>query len=62
VVVETRAASEMPITFGAGVANMAERALSAGQAVASRLIAGVRDVACTRFVARVTHVPSSHGT
>ena len=58
---ETRAASEMPITFSARVANMRDRARSTGHAVATRLIAGVRDVACTRPAARFTHVPSSHG-
>ena len=54
--------SEMPITFSAGVANMRERARRAGHAVATRLITGVRDVACTRFVARVTPVPSGHSS
>ena len=51
----------MPVTLGVWVANMGERALKAGHAVASRLIAGVRDVACTRFVAPFTNVPSGQG-
>jgi hypothetical protein len=58
VVREKRAVSEMPITFSAGVASMRERARRTGHAVATRLITGVLDVACTRFVARVTDVPS----
>jgi len=62
VVREKRAVSEMPITFSAGVANMRERARRAGHAVATRLITGVRDVACTRFVACVIYVPSGHGS
>jgi len=62
VVRETRVAFEMPVTFGARVAKLRERAQRASHAVATRLVAGVRDVTCTRFVARVTHVPSSHGT
>ena len=59
---ETRAASEMPVTFGTGVVNVGERPLGAGHAVATHLIAGVHDVTSTRFVARFTHIPSSHGT
>ena len=52
----------MPITFCAGVANMGERARGDGHAVATRMIAGVRDITFTRNVARFTQVPSSHGT
>jgi len=51
----------MPVTFGAGLVNMSERARRAGHAVATRLIVGVRDVSCTRNFARFTHVPSGHG-
>ena len=59
---ETRAASEMPVIFGAGVANMRERARRFAHAVATLLIAGMRDVTCTRSVARFTQVPSAHGS
>ena len=59
---KTRAASKMPVTFGAGVANMRERARRSDHAVATRLVAGVRDITYTRFIARFTHVPSSHDT
>ena len=55
VVHETRAASEIPVTFGADLANIRERAWRASHVVAKRLIAGVRDIAFTRFVARFTH-------
>ena len=47
VVGEKRAASKMPVTFGTGVANMGERTSRAGHAVATRLIAVMRDVTCT---------------
>jgi len=59
---EIDAASEMSVTFDAGIANMGERARGAGHAVATRLITGVRDVTCTRFVIRFTNVPSSRGS
>ena len=59
---ETRVAFEMPVTFGARVAKLRERAQRASHAVATRLVAGVRDVTCTRFVARFTDVPSSRGS
>jgi len=62
VVGEIRAASEMPVTFGAGLANMGERARRTGHAVATRLVAGVSDVTCTLFVAPFQHELSSHGT
>jgi len=39
VVGETRAASEMSVTFFTGLANMGEHARRAGHAVATRLIA-----------------------
>ena len=58
---DTHAASEMPVTFGAVLANLKERARCGSHAVAIILVAGVRYVTCARFVARVTHLPSSHG-
>jgi len=44
VVRKTRAASDVPATFGAGVAKLRERARRASHALATRLVAGVRDV------------------
>jgi len=40
---DTRAASKMPIAFGAGDSNVRERARRAGHAIATRLVADVRD-------------------
>jgi len=57
---ETRLIPDMSVKFSAGLANLRERTRRAGHAVASRLIAGVRDVTFARYVARFTHVPPSH--
>jgi len=62
VLCEIRAASEMPVTFVAVLANMGERARRAGHAVATLVVAGVHDVTCKRFVACFTHVPSSRSS
>jgi len=59
---ETRAASEVPVTFCAGVASTRERVRRASHTVATLLVAGVRDVTCTCLVAPSTHEISSHGT
>ena len=59
---ETRAASEISVKFDEVIANMRERARRARHAVTTHLIAGVRDVTCTRFVARFTDAPSSRGS
>jgi len=47
VVREILAASKMPVTFGAELANMVERARRADHAVATSLVADVRDVTST---------------
>jgi len=52
----------MSITVVAGDSNVGERARRAGHEVATRLVADVRDVSCTCFVAPFTHVLSIHGT
>jgi len=62
VVRETLAAFKMPVTFGAGVANMGKRAWRPGHAVAARLIVDVRDGTCACIVACFTYVLSNHGT
>jgi len=59
---ETRAASEMSVTFDAAIANKRKRARVASHAVATSLIAVVRDVTCTRIIARFKNVPSSRGS
>ena len=55
-----RTASEMPVIFGARVANMGENIWRDGHAVATR--ADVCDSPCTCLVACFKHVLSGHGT
>jgi len=52
----------MPVAFGTGDSNVGERARRDGLAIATSLVAGVRDVTCGCLVAPSTHVLSSHGT
>ena len=61
-VIETRATSKMPIAFVAGDSNVGDRARRAGHAVATLLVADVRDVTSTCFVPPFPRVLSSHGT
>jgi hypothetical protein len=62
VVCETRLASEMSITFGAGDSAVGEGARGARHTIAIRLVTHVRNVSTTPFVTCFTHVPSSHGS
>ena len=57
---ETCVTSKVPIPFCAGDSNARECARGTRHAVSTRLVAGVRDVSCTRFVAPLTHELSSH--
>jgi len=57
VVGETCAASKMPVTFGAGVPNIGERARRTDHAVATRLVTDVRDVTSTCYETTFKHVP-----
>ena len=59
---EKRASSEMPVAFGAGIADMGESERGAGHVGATRLVADVRFVTFTQFVARFTNVTSSRGS
>jgi len=62
VIVETRVACIVPIAFRTGNSNVGERARKAGHAVATRLVAGVRNVTSTCLVETFTRVLSSRGS
>jgi len=59
---EIRATSEVPIAVIAGDSNFGERTRRAGHAVATRLVADVRDVPSTCFVAPFKCVLFRHGS
>ena len=52
---ETHVTSKVSIAFRTGYSKAREFARGTGHAIAIRLVAGVRDVTCTRFVAPFTH-------
>jgi len=56
----TRPTSKMSVTLGAGDSNVRERARGNVHAIATRLIACVHDVTCTRLVTPLTDELSRH--
>ena len=62
VVRDTRGVSKVPMAVVAGDSNLRECARRTDHAIASRLVADVRDVAFTRLAASFTHVLFRHGT
>jgi len=62
VVRETRGVSKEPISVIAGDSNLRECAWKTDHAIATRLVADVRDEAFTRLTASFTHVLFRHGT
>lgn len=62
VVRETRGVSKVPMAVVAGDSNLRECARRTDHAIATRLVADVRDVAFTRLAASFTHVLFRHGT
>ena len=61
-VVEKLVTSKEPIAFPTGVSKFGERARSAGQAVATRLVADGRDVKSNCLFAPFRRVPCSPGS
>ena len=61
-VTRTIVTSKVPIAFRTEDYIARECARGAGHTVATRLVAGVRDNTCTRFVANFIYVSSIHGS
>ena len=59
---ETRGVSKVPMAVVAGDSNLPECARRTNPAIATRLVADVRDVTFTRLAASFTHIPFRHGT